>query len=352
MNPVKIILDLLNFSLILLNFLTIPFIIAFQLDEDSAFVRTLKNLNFLLIIEILIKFRTEYYSHGILITNPQKILKNCLKKDLFFELLSIIFLLIPNDSFMKLFFLLKFRDFLRIQNKYIDLLFFTDFFEKILKLLVFLLNFFVLVHFLACFWLRIGSLNSGQNWLIQAKINTNSFESFELYLISLFWVVSLMISKPDFQRFGPCNNSEYVLCIFLQILSFFFLIYAFFKIKNLFDFRSEKKTLRSLRKIGNFKGISALGNEKIMKFFKYFDENSIDNKLLTEFNSQMKNKMISQEFFLILNKISFFQTNFQQSFLKKLAEKVSLVQFMPDQRIFLVFLIFYSKIFKKLVFFS
>ena len=350
---IQILIDFLTFSLIFLNFFAIPLEISFQNFESSkhsTFLSLVKCLNYLLLLQILSKFRSTYYENGILIIDSHLIIRNYIMKFFVIDIIAFIFLVCSNDNkLLKLIFLLKLHDFINLMKKYLDLLFFTDLFEKNMKIMIFLINFFLLAHFFSCFWFLIANSDtSEENWLKKYKIqdynNINIDDPLKLYLISFYWIISLLSFKPDFERIGPYNTSEFVFCIFLQIFSIFFIFYSFHSLKNLFQgYDCHGKALESLKRIGKFKGITKLGNDKILKFFRYYDENVLETNILKKMNLQLKNKLISDEFFLLLNRIPFFKNNFSRDFLRKMAASVTIVQFTPEQQIFEVKFLFFQE---------
>jgi len=328
----------MSFILIVMNFLVIPFEIAFEIDENDILLRYLNGFTYLLIIDICFKFKAQYYEFGCLVSQSRKIFTHYLYTTFIFDVVALGFVLFSSNILWKLVFFLKFFDLVKIMQKYADLLFFSEFYWKISKLLMFFIKLSILANFLACFWYLLAQTSSdASTWLTTAKIHANPHNNFNLYLMSFYWIITFLSSKPDYERFGPANNSEYLFCVFLQIFSLFFLFYAFIDLKCLFSSQNKEKTLRCLRKIGKFQGVSVLGNDKIMKSIRYFDENMIENEIFLKLNSQFRQKFIAQEFFQILNSNAFFKANFQINFLKKLAETVTIVQFWPGEKIFSVF---------------
>ena len=329
--------DFLSLSLIGLNFFVIPFEISFKIENGNALIQNLNGLTYLLFLEIICKFRAEYYEFGSLVTNSRKIISHYLSYYFLPDIIALGFVLFSQNPYLKLIFFLKVPYFSNLMQKYLDLVFFSDFSYKIGKILIFFIKLAILVNFIACFWYLLATSSPNQvTWLSKTKPQSTYFD---LYLISLYWVIGFFTMKPDFTSFNPSNVSEYCFCIFLQILGIFFIFYSFHELKHIISSQNKEKTLRCLKKIGKFQGVSVLGNDKIMKSIRYFDENMIENEIFLKLNNQFRQKFIAQEFFQILNGKQFFKSNFQPSFLKKLAETVTIAQFWPGERIFSVIII-------------
>lgn len=328
--------DFLAFPLLLINFILIPYQIAFDIDADSdAIYYTIYKINFILILNILVKFRMCYYDeNGFFVADSKKIMKKYIRSDFLIDFISVGFLLISRNAYLKLFFFLKTYDFLKLQEKYADFLFFSFMPKKIFSIIVFLTNLFILSHIFSCIWLRIGYYNSessDQNWINKAQINPN-YGNFDLYLISFYWIFSYFTFNSDFQKISPNQSFEYIFCIFLQIFSFFFLGFIIIHLKTIFSFEESNQALESLKKMGNNKR-SLLLNDKSIKFSKYIDRSLVKPENLSLMNNLFQYTMNSENLLQILSKNQFFKENFDEEFLKKMAKIASLLQFTPGERI-------------------
>lgn len=352
LNPFLFIIDLTNISLVILNFLLIPFEICFanKIEGELSLIYFVRNLNYLLILEIIFKLRTCYYENGRLISSPKKITKHYFTSLAVPDIIALCFLLFSTTSCLKLVFFWKIYDLVKIQEKYEDLLTFKEIPLKIYKIIFFLVNSFLIFHFFSCFWFKIGtSEENAQTWLTKAQIEVTMSDSFELYLISLYWIISFLSYKADYNNINASNNNEYIFCIFLHFFAFFFLLYVFIQIKNTFFLETNNDSSKSLKKIGGFQN-SSLINYNAVKFSRYMDQKYVDNENLKNINTKLKSKLISEDFLRILNKNKFFKRNFRQEFLEKLAENVSIVQFIPEEQIFKVknkTLLFFCKFYRK-----
>lgn len=301
---------------------------------DNAAFAYLKGMNYIFIINILMKFTIAYYKEGLLIKNKENIVKNYILGHFVIDLISISFLLFSNtNTLQKLVFFLKVPEIYKLQYKYQEYLFFNEKKQKILKILLIVLNILLISHCFACFWYIIGNSSQyDQNWVKKADLN--SLEQSEAYFICFYWVFSVLISKPDFNRFGPTNKKEYIFCVLMEIIGVFMLIYVFWAFKLMKKTVKNEKT-NALKNIGSFKGLSATKNNRIIKSTFELDEKVIKKENLTFF----KGDLIIEEFKGLMNRIPFFRDNFRESFIDKLSKTVEIMQFLPNQPIFQVFII-------------
>jgi hypothetical protein len=86
-NIAKLVFDLIGFILIIIQYITVPFSIAFNFNESD-----LKGYNYFsdlfFIVDMVLNFNTGYYKEGILITNRKDIMIGYMKGWFFFDFIS------------------------------------------------------------------------------------------------------------------------------------------------------------------------------------------------------------------------------------------------------------------------
>lgn len=86
-NIAKLVFDLIGFVLIIIQYITVPFSIAFNVDDGD-----LKGYNYFsdifFIFDLMLNFNTGFYKEGILITNRRDIVVEYLRGWFFFDFIS------------------------------------------------------------------------------------------------------------------------------------------------------------------------------------------------------------------------------------------------------------------------
>jgi hypothetical protein len=86
-NILKLLFDIMGFILMVMQYVTLPFTIAFDFDNNL-----LKDLNYLsdifFIVDVILNFFCGYYKEGVLILNRREIISNYLRGWFAFDLLS------------------------------------------------------------------------------------------------------------------------------------------------------------------------------------------------------------------------------------------------------------------------
>ena len=86
-NIAKLIFDLIGFGLIIIQYITVPFSIAFNFDD-----RNLKGYNYFsdifFIVDLVLNFNTGYYKEGILMMNRKNIVMNYVNGWFLFDMIS------------------------------------------------------------------------------------------------------------------------------------------------------------------------------------------------------------------------------------------------------------------------
>jgi hypothetical protein len=86
-NIVKLAFDLVGFILIIIQYITVPFSIAFNFNESD-----LKGYNYFsdifFVFDMVLNFNTGFYKEGILITNRKDIVTEYIKGWFFFDFVS------------------------------------------------------------------------------------------------------------------------------------------------------------------------------------------------------------------------------------------------------------------------
>ena len=191
---------------------------------DTTFNSIFNQLfSIIFIIEILLKLNTGIYSNGVLEIRKPIIMKFYFKNQFFFDLISLIPLILNNFVEMheyKLLFLLRIKkisDLIWKLDEFLHLEYKLQSIVNLIKLTIFMLIF---AHIFGCFFHYIAVLeikNEYSNSWIQKKGYENNIW-FENYIESLYFSVVTMITV-GYGDIVPITTPEKVFCTILMLLS-------------------------------------------------------------------------------------------------------------------------------------
>ena len=210
----------------------------------------------ILIMDTLLKFITGFYENGVIETEKSKIIEHYLKKGIFLDLMAYIpvlaqgflrlsFLQIPfmNEKIIKLSQILMFCKLKRVAialANFHEIIASNGRDDYVLSALRLILTILFVTQLNACIWHALAYYGGdAQNWLNSCNLIGTPWKN--RYYVSLYWAISLFGSVGFGDKIIPQNNLEYLLGIFILLVSSFLFSYSFFTVKEIFEAMHKEK---------------------------------------------------------------------------------------------------------------
>lgn len=210
--------------LVVFNCFYVPLLASFLFDYSGVYITIPLNLFFAL--DIILSFRTAYYSKGLLIVSSKKIIRHNINVGTGFDLMALFFgvlyLFDLDEAVLKyLTFFTLYRGFK--MNTYIQRI--EDHFQfgrvgsGLLKLLRLVLFIYIVAHVGGCVFYLIGvDQNDSQafTWLRQYAASYTSIV--DVYILAVYWSFTTMITV-GYGDITPQNVSEQIYTIVMMAMA-------------------------------------------------------------------------------------------------------------------------------------
>ncbi|CAK87680.1 unnamed protein product (macronuclear) [Paramecium tetraurelia] len=351
----KIIWDLCLCIVLIYFFIMIPLELAFN-NSIMYFQSIWLTVPFylFLIIDYLMKMNTVYYEYGQPIIDRSLIFNNYLKQGLLIDGISLIVLLCAffNDYFIRnrwlnlslILFITQYHYFANVVRNMEESIHLSKTQSSIVNLAKLIFTILYFLHIFSCLWYYIGSYANEigmVNWLDNRHLSEAPYET--QYLEAFYFSTVTMISV-GYGDIVPLNALEKICTIifmFTTCVQLSFSVNTVGEILNSISLSTENTTekIRIINKFMNRKKISFELQYQIREYIKIYwsqqlqQENEEEEKLITSLSENLKNKLIHEANFSIIEKCDLFQQTFSVDTKQKLIKLFKTVLITPEQTI-------------------
>ncbi|CAD8197001.1 unnamed protein product [Paramecium pentaurelia] len=351
----KIIWDLCLCIVLIYFFIMIPLELAFN-NSIMYFQSIWLTVPFylFLIIDYLMKMNTVYYEYGQPIIDRSLIFNNYFKQGLLIDGISLIVLLCGffNDYFIQsrwlnlslILFITQYHYFAKVVRNMEESIHLSKTQSSIVNLAKLIFTILYFLHIYSCLWYFIGSYANEigmVNWLDSRHLSEAPYET--QYLEAFYFSTVTMISV-GYGDIVPLNALEKIctiLFMFTTCVQLSFSVNTVGEILNSISLSTENTTekIRIINKFMNRKKISFELQYQIREYIKIYwsqqlqQENEEEEKLITSLSENLKNKLIHEANFSIIEKCDLFQQTFSIDTKQKLIKLFKTVLITPEQTI-------------------
>ncbi|EAR88861.2 cyclic nucleotide-binding domain protein (macronuclear) [Tetrahymena thermophila SB210] len=201
----------------------------------------------------------------------------------------------------------------------------------------------LLVHIACCIFLRIGLSemeNQSQSWI--TKFQDQSFSTFELYLLSLYYIIITMTTI-GYGDITPVTQYERMFIALVALIATNICAYSFSQINEIVKYEKSKNEnfnnmMHGLNHSMNKLELDMSLQHKVRKYFEFQYKQDIEGaqgqeQLLEQLPSSLKNEVLLQTNNEAIQSISLF-SNFSSDCQKEISLNIKQKYFKPDELIF------------------
>ena len=337
--------------LVILNCFYVPFVASFAYQDRETVITLVINLYFA--ANILIRFRTGYYSRGLLIMDAKQVFKQNFNLSLVLEILAVfagtLYLYVDVDSlkYYTFFTLVRVRHIQGFVGKIEDNSYFGKGGTGLLKLLRLIIVILGIAHVSCCVFHMIALEEYNKdpsNWLF---FDTNPTKStLARYTSSLYWAFATMITV-GYGDIVPSSSSERIYTVFIMAVACGVFGYAVNTIGQIFNEMNEQRIAhrQKIRQITNYmkrKHLSRAMQVRVRKYLEYVLEgerthNAEEQRQVFKMLSDpLQNEVLTEINGKVLRECRVLAHSFTQKFLNAMAIYLKEITLSPEEVIFRV----------------
>ncbi|CAD8094852.1 unnamed protein product [Paramecium sonneborni] len=334
----------------------LPYKIAFNPSSNSSIDAFESSLTYLFGVDLAIKFNRGIFDQGKLIKKRVHIIKYYLKKELyedFIYFITLIFVIsdigIKAYSFQEIIVLIQFvLNFMKLKKyliKYEETFVESSSLTEVLNLIQLIIITFYFAHFMACIWHYVGIKSAESNqisWTQDSQFDDSN--KLQMYVYSFYWATTTMVTV-GYGDISGKNIYEVICAIILMIFSSGIFAFSMNQIGSIFtnmDAQKQqyKRILLLINQYMNNNQVEEQLQGRIRNYLKYhfhkqdkLYKNEI-NGIIDKLPSNLKQELIQDVQFRVMQCIPFFNKNFSEEILPQIACELNLQSYTPREIIY------------------
>lgn len=347
--------------------------ISFDFFYDDEFILALGKINIssgiahiivvipelLIVIDTLLKFITGFYEDGVIVLEKSKIVKHYLKKGILLDALAYIpvllqtflrkeiFSLLGDPIYVKLLQLLMFCKAKRVHiaiSNFEEIISSNgqhDYVLSIFRLLYILLS---ITHLNACLWHAVAYFNPDETmstWLISSNLQGEYWDI--KYAFSIFYMISLLVTIGNGEKFSPQNKFESLCGVFILIISFFLFGYCINNMKKIWDGLAKqeenyKETIRIINGYMKKQDVNFELQSRVRKYLEYTMNNESyseeENLILNKLTKSLKKEVLLESYGKFIEDLPLFKENFSKETKEKMVFALKTLSYSPEEFVY------------------
>ena len=217
--------------LYILTFIMIPYSVAFFDEDNLDWIIISKCIDLIFLIEIILTFFKAYYNSDlVLVVSRKKIAYSYITSWFFIDLIAVFPISLISGyreytSMFRLLKLTKLHKLLKLNKvlRYINL----DFPVEVVRLLGFVITFFIFCHIVACIWILIALLEdeNGESEIWLDFYQLYYADNVDIYITAYYFVITTF-SSVGYGDITPQTSIEKVFVMIMEIIGFITFSYA------------------------------------------------------------------------------------------------------------------------------
>ncbi|KAL4512189.1 hypothetical protein ABPG72_005191 [Tetrahymena utriculariae] len=297
-------------------------------------------------VEIAIKFKTSLSEKGEIITNPTLIAKKYIKNDLFYDIITLIGMVLGSaQHFFFLLMIIRIKHVLKYMDDLNNHYYLAEKYHQLWVLSGLFCFIVMIVHYFACIFHYVGlySINDKveQSWLSFYQLQNTSWQIRYNYSLYFSFITTATIGYGDIT---PQNTSERSVVIVYSIVASMCFSYTVNTVGNVFQdyFNKYQKQFIMRYNAINFMSNRSIGKELQLRVLKYIEyihdlENDSPDKgfaVINQISKNLKSQIYNDYYGKILMQDKSFSLNFSKESIQKLSLRIQEKLYGPGEIIF------------------
>ena len=310
------------------------------------------SLTFLIFaFDFIVNFNTAFYSKGELIISKKQITKHYLKTFLFYDFVSLSFLILSGifslsieNRFLKVsafFFLFRIRNLSKAISRFEDFLFIDEKTENIIGFVKLIFIILLFSHWSACIWVFIGKVEENSSWIIYYGLRHESY--FKQYVNALYYIVVVIntVGFGDIVSTTTIEKGFTIVFIYIACVIFGITLNRIGMILQNIN-RSSRELKRSLNLINGFmksKNIAFDLKIKIKNYLEYIWQEEKKNQketqeIINKLSKSLREELLSNANGKIIKETPLLNRNFSETTLRQILSEMHELNLTPGDLIY------------------